>query len=114
MTTQPHQGIDPDYDAVILDQPILPADAKERDLPVNLLRKCCAYRSCGNTELYLHIHVDPDTGERSYTYRRLANDDDFFGPADLPGIIEHLKYRLLWPVDEDAFDRLAAGELGED
>lgn len=110
----PSPAIDPEYDAIILPMPVLAADAKERDLPVNVLRKCCAYKSCGNAELYLHIHVDPATAVRTYSYRRLSNDEDYFGPSDLPGIIERLNYRLLWPVDEDAYDRLATGQLHED
>ena len=89
------------YDARIIDQRLLPADATETDLPATLERKCCPYKSCGTTDLYLDAGFNRQTGERDYAYLRGSNDEPYYGPTtSVAALVEMVNDRVTWPVRE--------------
>lgn len=47
-------------------------------VPEELTRKCCTYKTCGNTNLELEVGGPLFRGKRRYTYRRASNGDVFF------------------------------------
>lgn len=98
-------GIDDElagYWGVIIPQPHL------ETLPEKLTRKCCTYKTCGNTELYLEDETEgvpailrPFLGNRTHTYRRFSNDDAYMSGtrAEVLAMINDPYY---FPIDEDA------------
>ena len=96
-----------EYDACLVEQPTIPANADVDELPKQILRKCCPYKSCGNTDLYLAAEYDRHTGTRIYGFRRGSNDDWYFGPYTvLADLIEAMNRREQWPVDAEKLDAL--------
>ncbi|MBF4459388.1 hypothetical protein [Pseudoclavibacter sp. VKM Ac-2867] len=106
------------YWGVIIPQPHL------ETLPEKLTRKCCTYKTCGNTDLvlsksFLSVPVNPDlrrqfTGYLSlqsmrFAYRRASNDDVFFS-GNHTQALEFANDPWYFPIDEDA-DELRRAEM---
>lgn len=100
------------YFGVIVPQPHL------ETLPEKLTRKCCTYKSCGNTELvlsksFLSVPVNPDvrgqfTGYLSlqsmrFAYRRASNEDVFFS-GNHTQALAFANDPYYFPIYEDADD----------
>lgn len=92
-----------DYYAKVVPQPIVVA-ATEGDLPRKIERKCCQYKSCGNTDLMLEAHprfehVEADQYRRVpfFHYVRESNGDVFWA-GSLNEIVERLNDPTWYPV----------------
>lgn len=90
------------FGEMVVPQPRLTA------LPQKLVRKCCAYKSCGNTELYLVTEFvyepAPDAGPglfrrtEVYGYCRASNDDMYFSYQPLEKMLELVNDPEQFPV----------------
>lgn len=90
-----------EYERILIQQPVIPDDPCEDDFPVNLDRKCCPYKSCGNVDLYRAFGFDWHTGARVFGYKRGSNDEWYFGPVStLAELAVKLNDREYWPVDD--------------
>ena len=90
-----------EYRARLVEQPALDPSTTAAELPKQIVRKCCPYKSCGNTDLYLDSRLHRDEGGQAvdlYGYRRQSNDNWYFHPTDLPGLIACLSNDEYWPV----------------
>ncbi len=89
------------YEDCLIPQPTIPVDAGEDAFPEKLMRKCCPWKSCGNTDLYRSFGYEFDSGHRVYGYKRGSNDDWYFGPyGSLEELVAAMNNAELWPVDE--------------
>ncbi|MBF4549312.1 hypothetical protein [Pseudoclavibacter sp. VKM Ac-2888] len=107
-----------DYWGVIIPQPHLEM------LPKKLTRKCCTYKTCGNTELVLSesfASLPVEAARRGqvagplslqymrFAYRRVSNDDVFFS-GSFTQALEFVNDPWSFPIDEDT-DEVRRAEI---
>lgn len=99
-----------EYIQTLVPQPTIADGASWQVLPDIIVRKCCLYKSCGNTRLVKRLHTMATSNERGYTvivgYDRESNGEPY---AHLPGanvddpesvakLVRALNDPLYWPV----------------
>lgn len=76
------------------------------ELPKRISRKCCMFKSCGNTSLYFSLDSEVNEFELDtrvlFTYKRESNDDIFFQSYSVEGLVEKLNDPLYYPLAEEA------------
>ncbi|WP_159599439.1 hypothetical protein [Agromyces humi] len=106
-----------EYRATLEPQQTYPPGTAWADLPDTIERKCCLYKSCGNTTIVKTavplIDLDSPTGSRhGYVYARESNGDYYFRVCDtvdeliervcdtVDELIERVNDPTYWPVRE--------------